>query len=355
MFEFAYPLILLCLPLPFVVYFLMPKVTQQQSALKVPFYQTLVGMNGALASPTGRTFLQKALATALWITLVLAGAKPQWIGEPIPLQNEGRDMMLAVDLSGSMKAADMEYNGKLLRRVDVVKSVVADFVKQRHGDRLGLILFGDNAYLQAPLTFDRNTVQQLLEESFLGMAGNATAIGDAIALGIKRLKDRPDAARVLILLTDGQNTAGETQPLQAAELAGIAGVKIHTIGVASDLLIEDGFGFFSRSKKASADLDENTLQAIADKTGGQYFRARDTQGLAAIYEALNQIEPVEQDDRVYRPIQSLMHWPLAIALLLSFLLALMSLGFMQVLLNARLSNQVPKTNQTPKTNTGGRN
>ncbi len=326
MFEFSYPFILLCLPLPIAVYLWIPKVTQQQSALKVPFYQTLVNLSGAAASPTERSMLQKSLAVALWVALVVAGAKPQWTGEPIALQNEGRDIMLAVDLSGSMKAADMEYNGKLLPRVSVVRSVVADFVEQRHGDRLGLILFGDNAYLQAPLTFDRNTVKQLLEEAFLGMAGNATAIGDAIALAIKRLKERPDSARVLILLTDGENTAGETQPLKAAELAAIAGVKIHTIGVASDLLIEDGFGFFSRSKKASADLDENTLQAIADTTGGQYFRARDTQGLAAIYAALNEIEPIEQDDRVYRPIQSLMHWPLAVALLISMILALLRLG-----------------------------
>lgn len=269
---------------------------------------------------------------------MIAGAKPQWVGEPVPIQNEGRDMMLAVDLSGSMRTADMEFNGQLLPRVNVVKSVVADFVEQRHGDRLGLILFGDNAYVQAPLTFDRLTVKQLLEESFLGMAGNATAIGDAITLGIKRLKDRPDASRVLILLTDGENTAGQTQPLQAAELAQVAGVKIHTIGVASDLQIEDGFGFFSRSKSASADLDENVLQAIADSTGGQYFRARDTQGLAAIYEALNQIEPVEQDERVYRPIQSFVHWPLAVALLLSFLLAFIRLGLAQQYVGRLASN-----------------
>ncbi|WP_054112685.1 vWA domain-containing protein [Marinagarivorans algicola] len=345
MFELSYPLILLLLPLPIAVYLWAPKVTQQHAALKVPFYHTLVNISGAAISSNGRSLLQKALALALWVMLVIAGAKPQWIGEPIPLQNEGRDIMLAVDLSGSMKAADMEYNGKLLPRVHVVKSVVADFVEQRHGDRLGLILFGDSAYLQAPLTFDRNTVKQLLEEAFLGMAGNATAIGDAIALGIKRLKDRPDAARVLILLTDGENTAGETHPLKAAELAAIAGVKIHTIGVASDLLIDDGFGFFSRSKKASADLDENTLQTIADKTGGQYFRARDTQGLAAIYAALNEIEPIEQDERVYRPIQSLMHWPLAIALLLSIVLALLRLGFGQAIKS--------KSSSTNTTHTGG--
>lgn len=326
MFELAYPLALACLPLPIVVYFLLPRVEVKQSALKVPFYHALAQMAGSGTSPTNTQLLQKFLAVALWVTLVFAGAKPQWIGEPVPLQNEGRDMMLAVDLSGSMKIQDMKYRGQNFRRVDVVKSVVADFVEQRQGDRLGLILFGDNAYLQAPLTFDRSTVKQLLEEAFLGMAGNSTAIGDAIALGIKRLKERPNAARVLILLTDGENTAGETSPQQAADLAVIAGVKIYTIGVASDQLIEDGFGFFSNTKKASADLDENVLQSIADKTGGQYFRARDTQGLSAIYETLNKIEPVDQNERVYRPIQSLMHWPLALAMALSLLLAVLRCG-----------------------------
>ena len=330
MFEFAYPLVLLCLPLPIAAYFLLPRAEVKQTALKVPFYHALSQMAGKGSAPTGAGILQRVLALLLWFVLVCAGAKPQWIGEPIPLQNEGRDMMLAVDLSGSMKIQDMQYRGQNFRRVDVVKSVVADFVEQRQGDRLGLILFGDNAYLQAPLTFDRNTVKQLLEEAFLGMAGNRTAIGDAIALGIKRLKERPDAARVLILLTDGENTAGETSPQQAAELAAIAGVKIYTIGVASDQLIEDGFGFFSNTKRASADLDEGALQAIAQKTGGQYFRARDTQDLNAIYETLNTIEPVEQDERVYRPIQSLMHWPLAIALLLSMLLAIARGGFLSM-------------------------
>jgi Ca-activated chloride channel family protein len=332
MFEFAYPLVLLCLPLPVVAYFLLPKVTIKQSALKVPFYTALAAMAGAGTSPTAHSLGQKLLALLIWISLVGAGAKPQWLGDPVPLQSEGRDMMLAVDLSGSMDTQDMLYQGRNLRRVDVVKRVVADFVGERQGDRLGLILFGTNAYLQAPLTFDLQTVKQLLDEAFINIAGPKTAIGDAIALAIKRLKERPDAARVLILLTDGENTAGETSPLQAAELAELAGVKIHTIGVASDQLIEDGFGFFSNTRKASADLDEKTLAAIAEKTGGRYFRAKDTQQLSEVYETLNKIEPVQQEDRVYRPIQSLMHWPLAIALLLSFLLAGMRTGHWAILL-----------------------
>lgn len=323
MFEFAFPWLLTALPLPLVAYALFPKAEAKEAALKVPFYYALSQISGHVKRGRSTTFFSQLLAVLMWAFVVVAAAKPQWVGEPIPLQNEGRDLLLAVDLSDSMKMEDMQYRGRNLPRITVVKEVVADFVEKRHSDRLGLILFADNAYLQAPLTFDRQTVKQLLQEAQLGFAGTRTAIGDAIALGIKRLKKRPDAARVLILLTDGENTAGEIAPKEAADLAKLAGVKIHTIGVASDQMIDNGFGFFSRQQKASASLDEGTLQHIADTTGGQYFRARDTQDLTAIYETLNALETIEQDERVYRPIQSLMHWPLAVALFLSFILALL--------------------------------
>ncbi len=326
MFELANPWLLLALPLPLLAYFLLPKASVEQTALKVPFYQTLHQLAGGRRHSAQHSTLQRALAVVLWLLVVLACARPQWVGEPIPLQNEGRDLLLAVDLSGSMEIQDMQYRGRNLPRIDVVKAVIGDFVDQRKGDRLGLILFGDNAYLQAPLTFDLKTVKQLLDEAQLGFAGRKTAIGDAIALGIKRLQARPDSARVLILLTDGENTAGEIQPRQAADLAALAGVKIYTIGVASDQEIDNGFGFFSQSQKASADLDEGALNYIAEKTGGQYFRARDMNDLSNIYATLNKLETIKQDERVFRPIQSLFHWPLGIALGLSFLLALMRLG-----------------------------
>lgn len=326
MFELAYPWLLLTLPAPLLAYFLLPKASAEQSALKVPFYQALSQMAGTQKYSSQQGLSQKILASLLWLLIVVAAAKPQWVGEPIPLQTEGRDLLLAVDISGSMETQDMEYRGRNLPRISVVKEVVGEFVAERSGDRLGLILFGDHAYLQAPLTFDRLTVKQLLEEAQLGFAGGQTAIGDAIALSIKRLKSRPDASRVVILLTDGENTAGEIEPRQAADLAAIAGVKIYTIGVASDQMINNGFGFFSRSTKASAGLDENTLQYIAQKTGGQYFRARDMADLSSIYNTLNQLETIEQDERVYRPIQSLFHWPLGFALMLSFVLTLLRTG-----------------------------
>ncbi|MDZ7922904.1 MAG: VWA domain-containing protein [Marinagarivorans sp.] len=331
MFELATPWLLLALPLPVLVYFLVPKASVEQTALKVPFYQTLHQMAGGRRHSAQHSMLQRALAVALWLLVVFAAARPQWVGEPIPLQNEGRDLLLAVDLSGSMETQDMLYRGRNLPRIDVVKAVIGEFVEQRKGDRLGLILFGDNAYLQAPLTFDLKTVKQLMDEAQLGFAGRKTAIGDAVALGIKRLQARPESARVLILLTDGANTAGEIQPRQAADLAAIAGVKIYTIGVASDQEIDTGMGFFSRStQKGSDDLDEGALKYIAEKTNGQYFRARDMDDLSGIYATLNKIETIRQDERVFRPIQSLFHWPLGLALGMSFLLTLLRLGFISL-------------------------
>ena len=348
MFEFAYLYCLLALPLPIVVYWFIPKAETREAALKVPFYSALSQMAGQSQRTATTNRFSRILAIFMWVLLVIAAAKPQWVGDPIPLHNEGRDLLLAVDLSDSMRTEDMLYQGRNLTRISVVKEVVSDFVEKRHSDRLGLILFGDNAYLQAPLTFDRQTVKQLLQEAQLGFAGNSTAIGDAIALGIKRLKERPDAARVLILLTDGENTAGEIEPRQAAELATLAGVKVHTVGVASDQIIDSG-GFFSRKRMASAGLDEEALQYIASQTGGEYFRARDTKDLNAIYDTLNTIETIEQDERVYRPITSLMHWPLLAALLLSFMIAISRSALFNNLLDSqRLDSQKITANQSPQ-------
>jgi len=239
----------------------------------------------------------------------------------VPLPLAGRDLMLAVDISGSMTEADMVIGGRVVDRLTAVKAVAGDFIERREGDRVGLILFGQQAYLQTPLTFDRETVRTLLFESAVGLAGRETAIGDAIGLAIKRLRRTPDeppeTERVLILLTDGANTAGSIAPLKAAELAAEADIRIHTIGVGADPRI--GLGGFSLSLGRSP-LDERTLSAIADTTGGRYFRARDVRELQGIYAALDELEPVESDQRVYRPVDELFNWPLGGALLLSALL-----------------------------------
>lgn len=326
MFEFAWPWLLILLPLPLLIRWLTPTASREEAALRVPFFALLAGLEGSGRRHAGRHWFQQILLVLVWFGCVTAAARPQWVGDPVQLPATGRDLLLAVDISGSMETPDMVLQNRNLQRIDVVKYVVGDFVKRRENDRLGLILFGSNAYLQAPLTFDRATVQTLLQEAQLGFAGQQTAIGDAIGLAIKRLRDRPESSRVLILLTDGANTAGEVEPRQAADLAKLAGVKIYTIGVGADEMIQQTM-FGRRRVNPSADLDEGTLRYIAEQTGGVYFRARDPEELIEIYAELDRLEPIEQDDEVFRPINVLFHWFLAAALLASFLLALCHVGF----------------------------
>ena len=261
------------------------------------------------------------LATIAWCLLVLASARPQWLGEPIEQAVSGRDLMLAVDLSASMEEQDFFINKQAVDRLTAIKAVATDFINRRVGDRVGLVLFGTNAYLQTPLTFDRKTVQTLLNEAVIGLAGENTAIGDAIGLAVKRLKSQPSDSRVLILLTDGANTAGEITPIKAAELAKDNQLKIYTIGVGADEMIVRSF-FGNRKVNPSRDLDENTLVKVAESTGGKYFRARNSDELNNIYMLLDQLEPIEKDKQYFRPHSELYPWPLGLALVLvSFVVA----------------------------------
>jgi len=239
-----------------------------------------------------------------------------WIGEPQSIPQKGREMMLSVDLSGSMQIEDMQINNRMVDRLSLVKTVVADFIQQRKGDRVGLIFFADNAYLQAPLTFDLKTVSGYMEQAVLGLVGEQTAIGEGIGLALKRFDAADNPQKVLILLTDGQNNAGEVKPLEAAKFAKEQGVKIYTIGIGADSYYKRTL-FGNQKVDPSRDLDEKTLKAIAAQTGGQYFRARDAESLMNIYAELDKLEPVEQAQQQFRPQTDLFHWPLAIALLLS--------------------------------------
>jgi Ca-activated chloride channel family protein len=207
-------------------------------------------------------------------------------------------------------------NKQRVDRLTATKWVAGDFINRRVGDRLGLILFGTQAYLQTPLTFDRKTVLTLLNESAIGLAGDNTAIGDAIGLAVKRLKDQPANSRVLILMTDGANTAGEVSPLKAAELAAENQLKIYTIGIGADEMVVRSF-FGSHKVNPSRDLDENTMIKIAQRTGGRYFRARNTDELNNIYMLLDKLEPIEKDKQYFRPRSELYFWPLALALLIA--------------------------------------
>ncbi|GAB1109785.1 MAG: VWA domain-containing protein [Shewanella algae] len=260
----------------------------------------------------------------LWCLLLLAIARPQWLGDPIELPTEGRDLMLAVDLSGSMQIEDMVLDGKAVDRFTLIQKVVSDFIERRAGDRIGLILFADAAYLQAPLTQDRRSVAQYLKEAQIGLVGKQTAIGDAIALAVKRFDKVKDSNRVLVLLTDGSNNAGSIVPDQAAAIAAKRGITIYTIGVGADVM--ERRTLFGRERvNPSMDLDEAQLQRISDATKGRYFRARNTEELEQIYQEIDKLEPVSRDALSYRPQSELFYWPLGLALALSVLLQLKSL------------------------------
>lgn len=319
MMSLLWPWALAILPLPFLLRLLMPRAKQSNdAALQVPHlsdYQ--LGENEAYVNKSSRWPL--LLYTLAWICLVIAAARPQWTGEPVELPVSGRDLMLAIDISKSMDHP-IRHNSSSVSRITATKAVASSFIEKRVGDRIGLILFADQAYVQAPLTFDRATVNILLQEAFTGLAGQATAIGDAIGLAVKRVsKQRGDNTsssaiqknisddRVLILLTDGVSNRGEITPLKAAELAAKKGLKIYTIGIGN---------------RGSRELDETTLREIADITGGQYFRAYNTADLLKIYSLLDQLEPVEKEVKSYRPIKALFYLPLSAALALAALLAL---------------------------------
>ncbi len=320
-FTFAWPWLLLLAPLPWLLRKLLPASSSGDlQALRVPWFEAVVGnQTGWMRRPW-----LSVVAALIWLLLVLAAARPQWVGEIESLPVTGRDLLLAVDISGSMDTRDMILNRVAVNRLKVVKKVAGEFIQRRRGDRVGLILFGSRAYLQTPLTFDTKTTATLLDESEIGLAGRETAIGDAIGLAVKRMRDDAAADRVLVLLTDGANTSGEVQPLQAADFAARDGLTIYTVGVGADeMMVRDFFG--SRVVNPSADLDEDTLRAIAERTGGRYFRARDVASLEKIYEILDELEPVESDVEIIRPVDELFFWPLGAAYALALLAALFSI------------------------------
>lgn len=323
MLELTWPWVLAALPLPYLVYRLATRAPRQDAALYVPFFSMLSRLQSDGDSSARGQGLSVALCVIIWILLVIAGARPQWLGDPVQLPSTGRDLMLSVDISGSMEAQDMVIGNRQVSRIAVVKQVISDFVERREGDRLGLILFAAHAYIQAPLTFDRETVGTLLEEADIGIIEeSATAIGESIGLSVKHLRTRPENSRVLILLTDGVNNSGEIDPQQAGRLAAMEGIKIYTIGIGADQVIQRSF-FGARAINPSAELDEAVLTEIAEATGGRYFRARDVNDLVEIYEELDRLEAIDQDEQTYRPTKVLFYWPLGSALLLSFLLALL--------------------------------
>ncbi|MDP7593005.1 MAG: VWA domain-containing protein [Litorilituus sp.] len=315
MIHFAWPWLLLLLPLPLLVYWLPKKNTRQTTAaLVVPHIQV---NNQVKAQYQQRKKTPLIIMSLCWLLTVLALSQPQWLGDAIDIPTQAREMMIAVDLSGSMQIEDMSLRGSAVNRLAMLKVVLGNFIERRVGDRLGLILFADDAYMQTPMTFDRQTVKQMLNESVLGLVGRKTAIGDAIALAVKRFDAKEQSNKVLLLLTDGQNTAGKISPEQALELAVAKNITIYSIGIGADVMIQQSL-FGSRRVNPSSELDEETLTKLAEQTGGQYFRARNSQGMEQIYQLLDQLEPLEQEQQQMRPLTALFYWPLSLGLLLVF-------------------------------------
>lgn len=306
--------LLLFFPLPWVIRkCIKPATLNYNSGLKVPFYSALISINRTNLSASWPWFHKIALL--IWSLLLLAAAGPQWLGRPVDLPRSGRDILLAIDLSGSMQIPDMEMNNQSTDRISIVKEVAQQFIKDREGDRLGLLLFGSRAYLQTPLTFDLQTVSQMLLDSTVGLAGTQTAIGDAIGLAVKHFKNYQKDNKVLILLTDGVNNEGAVSPLEAARIARQYDIRIYTVGLgANQVIVPSLLG--PQTVSTDYELDEETLKDIAKMTNGMYFRAKNPKELLRVYEQLNKIEPRMRDKQILRPVIPLYDWPLGVAFIL---------------------------------------
>jgi len=307
--ELAWPWALLALPLPLLVWWLLPPYRERQASVQVPFFERFAAATGQTPQPGAvvlhRLPLQMIVAVIVWCLLVLALARPQWVGEPITHDVSARDLMLAVDISGSMDQPDFRAaNGAMLRRLDGIKQVVGEFIARRKGDRVGLILFGSKAYVQVPFTQDLRTTQTLLDQAQVAMAGQQTAIGDAIGLAIKSFEASKAEQKLLVLLTDGNDTASRVPPAQAAEIARQHGLVIYTIGV----------GDPNASGENRVDL--SMLRAVASATGGSFFRAEDGAQLEAVYADIDRLAPVKLATQTWRPKLLLFQWPLGAAVVL---------------------------------------
>ena len=332
LFEFQWPWLALLLPLPLLAWRLWPRRDNagdeehaEQAVLIHPAIQRLQQAYGAASPrlPMGM-FAQTALLALAWIGLVGALMGPQRVETFEEVSSRGYDLMIAVDTSRSMGALDFSLGGRPVSRMAVIKGVLGNFIKGRDGDRVGLIVFGDEAIVQAPLTLDVGMVKGMLDSAEPGMVGNATAIGDAVGVAVKKLRDRPEGSRILVLVTDGENTAGSLPPREAVQLAKHYDIRIYTVGVGTKGLVPFSDG--GRMRYERMPIDEDLLQEIAMTTGGAYFRATDTRALEEIYRRIDALEKTEAESRSVRIPSPLFRWPLGGAMLALLGLALLSLG-----------------------------
>ena len=335
MFEFHWPWMALLLALPLLVRLLWPRPRTEQhesvEGLKTTLlHPSLPHLEAAFQTRRPQQPLSKRLYAGLlyllWLCLVLALMRPQWLEPYTENRTAGYDLMLAVDASHSMNALDFTLDDKQVSRMQVVKGVVSKFIDGRQGDRIGLVIFGSRAYVLSPLTYDRKAVNSLLHEVIPRIAGDGTAIGDALGLGVKKLRERPEGSRVLLLIADGENTAGTIPPLKAAQLAAQEGIRIYSIGVGSDKknvpILENG-RIVTRSDLG---FNEQAMREIAEAGSGAYFRATDTAALEKIYQQIDELEKTEAESRTVFVPQPLYYWPLAVALLLLLILGVFPEG-----------------------------
>ncbi len=313
MLELAWPFALATLPLPLLAWWLLPAWRTERASVRVPFFEQLAAAAGQTPQPGAvilkRLPVQMIVAGVVWVLLILALARPQWVGPPVTRDVSARDLMLAVDISGSMDQHDFRApDGQMLQRLAGVKRVITEFIVRRRGDRVGLILFGTRAYVQVPFTQDLGTTRALLDQTDVAMAGQQTAIGDAIGLAINTFAASKAQQKVLILLTDGNDTASRVSPAHAADIARQRGLVIHTIGV----------GDPAASGENRVDLA--TLREVASTTGGQFFRAEDGAQLQAIYAEIDRLAPVKLQTQTWRPKLPLFQWPLGAAVVLGLAL-----------------------------------
>ena len=313
MFEFEWPWAFALLPLPLLVWWLMPAYQRQQTSVHVPFFDRLADATGQTPQPGAVVLRRRAIqmipAALVWVLMVAALARPERVGDAVTHEVSARDLILAVDISGSMEQSDFRtQDGKTLKRLDGVKLVLGDFIARRKGDRVALILFGSKAYVQVPFTQDLQTARMLLDQSEVGMAGQQTVIGDTIGLAIKTFETSTATQKLVILLTDGNDTASKVPPEHAADIARQKGVVVYTIGFGDPYVTGENR------------VDLSTLREVASMTGGHFFRAEDGTQLAEIYADIDRLAPVKLETISWRPKLPLFQWPLGAAVILALAL-----------------------------------
>lgn len=327
MFSFHWPLIALLLPLPLLIWYFwsahhINDHTNNITQIKFPVLDRLKLAFSMHQVKASSQLLSLSCLTMFWCGLIFSLMRPEIVNEYSYVDNQGYDLMLAVDISPSMQVLDFSTQNKYISRMDATKEVVGNFINNRKGDRVGLVVFGEAAYLYVPMTLDVTSVSRMLQNVVPGMAGNSTAIGDAIGIAIKNLRERPEGSRVLVLLTDGEDNASSVPPLEAARIAKEYGIRIYTISVGQTAAATYS-GALSSVSMGAPSIDEDLLRNIADSTDGKYFHASDPNSLKDVYANIDHLEKTKSDSREYKIRKSLYRYPLSFAAIVFLIMCLM--------------------------------